>query len=126
MKFHRYKWYSKGEHALFFTTFFQTVADDWKNDIDLLAHHILIQEGRPFATLQKLLKASTIQEATADDEEEEIIHQLVDDFAIVSKQINEGYELAEKLHNRETIFLLATLQTKINHYRWKCQTYNRK
>lgn len=121
-KLFRYKWYAKGEHALLLTIFFSEVQADFHNEMEHLAEYILSIGGKPFATMIKFIKQGTIEEATADDEEEEMISQLEDDFLQIIQQMKELLSKSDEA----TKHFLYPLQRKLNASLLKCNAYQRK
>lgn len=87
IKLFRYQWYICGPHAYPLKQLFA----EMQREIDILIHelseYILSLDGRPYATMVKFLKESSIEEATADDEEKEIINQLDEDLEELLQQI---------------------------------------
>lgn len=124
IKLHRYKWFLKGEHIFSLDRFYENLYITVKQDIDVLAEHILSMDGKPFATMVKFIKEATIEEATADDVEEEMIAQLQIDFSQINKEIVEiGIKKAEKTKDEITKQLLLAIQHKLNKYIWRCKAY---
>lgn len=124
IKLHRYKWFMKGKHIFAFQTYFEEMYGSMKDDIDMLAEHLLSMDGKPFATMVKFIKEATIEEATADDEEEEMIDQLANDFSQVGKEMKEiGIKKAEKINDDLTKHILLCLEQKLNKYIWRCKAY---
>ena len=124
VKLHRYKWFMKGEHVFQFQQLFEDLHTMWKKDIDILADHILAKDGKPFATMIKYVKKATIEEATADDEEEEMIAQLSEDFSKINHEIEEiGFKRAKEVNDALTIQLLLSLQQKLHQYIWRFKAF---
>jgi len=124
VKLHRYKWFMKGEHIFLFQRYYEELYTEIKKDIDLLAEHILSMDGKPFATMVKFLKEATIEEATADDEEEEMIEQLADNFSQIKEEINEiGMKKAKEIDDLMTKNVLLQMEQHINSYIWRCKAY---
>ncbi|MEI3604844.1 ferritin-like domain-containing protein [Pseudogracilibacillus sp. SE30717A] len=124
VKLHRYQWFSKGEHVFQLQPFFQELHSKWKEDIDLLAEHILTMDGKPYATMIKYVKEATIDEATADDEEEEMILQLSHDLSKLYKEIEEiGLKRAKDINDELTAHLLFSFQQKLSKIIWRCKAY---
>src|SRR5699024_10340714 len=79
IKLHWYLWYIKGEQSLSLLNWLKEKNTVCKQQIDILVELILSLEGRPFATMEKYVKESTLEEASADDETTEMIQQIIDD-----------------------------------------------
>lgn len=85
-KLYRYQWYQKGERAHLLETTMKQFQKLTQRAIEDIAEHIIFLDGKPFATMVKFIKEATISEASADDEEDEMIEQLITD---VTKLIND-------------------------------------
>lgn len=127
IKCHRYVWFMKGEHIFLLQKVFYDLKEEIKSEIDQLAEHILSMDGKPFATMEKYVKEATIEEATADDLEEEMISQLTADFLQIQKEISEiGIHKANTLDDALTLHLLYSMQKKLNKYIWRFRNYDKK
>lgn len=124
VKFHRYHWYIQGKnffqlHAVFeeLYTYFAEVSDE-------LAERILMIEGKPLATMAAYLRESTIEEATSDDTEEEIIAQIIEDLTEVQRSIaHKGIPLATDEADEPTLDMLIAMQQTLEKYRWMFKAY---
>lgn len=126
VKLHRYKWYAKGEHVLFYQSFYEELYQMIKVEIDLLAAHILSLDGEPFATMIKFLKEATIVEASADDEEVEMMEKLTADFTHICDEIMEkGVTRAQKVNDLGTVQFLLEQKGKFAAYVWKLKAYHK-
>src|SRR5690625_2435390 len=124
VKLHRYKWFMKGEHIFQLQHVYEEMYKSLKVEIDVLAEHLLSMDGKPFATMIKFVKEASLEEATADDEEEEMIAQLSDDFVQISEEIEEiGFKRAKKVNDELTIQLLLSFQKNLNKYIWRCKAF---
>jgi starvation-inducible DNA-binding protein len=95
--------------------------DDLKKDFDMLAEHILAIGGKPFATMVKFIKEASIEEASADDEEREIVEQLQHDLGVIHKAI----DAFVKETDDQTTYLLYQLMATIQKYDIQCRAYQR-
>src|SRR5690625_5056223 len=89
VKLHRYHWYIQGKHFFQLHDKFEEMYTMFANDLDELAERILAINGQPFATMAKFMKESTIVEANADNIEEEMISQLINDYEQIVSEITE-------------------------------------
>lgn len=121
MKFHRYLWYVKGEQALSLLSWFETELRTCKQQIDELVELILVLEGRPFATMEKFIKEATLEEATADDETEEIMQQIINDSNQLLNDINELIEKETPEKNKRiTQYKLSSLEYELLRINEEC------
>jgi len=124
VKLHRYKWFAKGEHIFQLQHIFEKLYTVWKEDIDMLADHILAKDGKPFATMIKYVKQASIEEATADDEEEEMIAKLSEDLSKIYQEIEEiGLKRAKEANDELTLQILLSFQQKVSHYIWRFKAF---
>lgn len=124
VKLHRYKWFMRGEHIFPMQKMCEDLSVIWKEDIDVLVEHILSKDGKPYATMIKYVKEATLEEATADDEEEEMISQLSDDFTKISEEIEEiGFKRAKEVNDELTIQILLSFQQRLNKYIWRFKAF---
>lgn len=126
VKFHRYHWYIEGEnffqlHAVFeeLYTYFADISDE-------LAERVLMIEGKPLATMAAYLRESTIEEATSDDTEEEIINQVIEDLTEVTASIaNRGISHATEENDEPTLDMLISIQQTLEKYIWMFKAYQK-
>jgi len=87
----------------------------WQEDLEKIAQHILYLDGKPFATMVKFIKEASLEEAEADDLEEEMFSQLSKDLRQINREIKEeGIPLAEKNNDLLTTFFLLQLQLNMS------------
>jgi starvation-inducible DNA-binding protein len=93
-------------------------------DLDEIAERILMIEGKPLATMVKYLKEATLTEANADDKEDEMIQQLIEDYnQIISEIKEEGMGYADSENDEPTLDLFISLQGKLEKYVWMLKAY---
>src|SRR5690625_327176 len=107
VKLHRYTWFVEGEHIFQLQYIYTEMYEEIKNDIDRIVDHILSMNGIPYATMVKFIKEATIEEATADDTEGEMMEQLLEDLSDVIQEIKDiGLKQAKELNDDLTVQLL--------------------
>src|SRR5690625_783630 len=89
VKLHRYHWYVQGKRFFRLHDVFEEMYDQFAGILDEVAERILMINGKPYATMEKFLKYTTLEEATADDEESEMISQLLHDYEQVITLLKE-------------------------------------
>lgn len=120
-KWYRYQWFAKGPHSIVLKNTFKQFQEKWQTDIQLIAEHILFLNGKPFATMVKFIKESSLEEAQADDLENEMFNQINQDLRQIIREIEEeGIALAKKANDFYTIYFLLQLQTNISHILSTC------
>ncbi|WP_174613391.1 Dps family protein [Virgibacillus ihumii] len=125
VKLHRYHWFVQGRHFYQLHGVFEDMYTETADDLDEIAERVLMIGGKPLATMSKYLKETTLEEATADDKEDELISQLIRDFTLLIKEIKEiGLPEASEQHDEPTADLLITLQGKLEKSVWMLRAYN--
>lgn len=124
IKFHRYNWYVKGEQAIALKGWFEQYSCQVKQHVDEVAELILLMDGQPFATMEKYVKETTLQEATADDETIEILNQLKADASQILQEVNGLLKASEKDYvHRVIVQTITTLEKTLLHIRYECKQY---
>ncbi|MGJ9458938.1 Dps family protein [Oceanobacillus sp. CF4.6] len=125
VKLHRYHWYVQGKHFFVLHKKFEEMYSRFAVELDEIAERILMIDGKPLATMSKYLKESTLEEATADDKEMEMIEQMIQDFSQMITEINQsGKPLAEKVNDEPTVDMLTDLQSKLEKDIWMLKAYS--
>lgn len=124
VKLHRYHWFVQGRHFFTLHEKFEEMYEMVASDLDDIAERILSIDGKPLATMAKYLKESTLEEATADDKENEIIDQLISDYEQIINEIKkDGLSLSTELGDEPSSDLLITIQGKLEKYVWMLKSY---
>lgn len=124
VKLHRYHWYVQGRHFFQLHDIFEEMYTTFAQYNDEIAERILMINGKPLATMIKFLDESTIEEATADDKENEIIAQLFQDYEQLVKEIvDDVIPLAEEQNDEPTLDLLVSIQGTLEKYMWMLRAY---
>jgi len=125
VKLHRYHWYIQGRNFFQLHELFEKMYAEFALDYDALAERILMINGKPFATMVKFLKETTLTEANADDTESEIIAQLIKDYEQIIEEIsNEGMSYAAELEDEPTMDILTGFQSKLEKHVWMLSAYH--
>ncbi|WP_373896084.1 Dps family protein [Virgibacillus natechei] len=123
VKLHRYHWFVQGRHFFQLHEMFEEMYQTFADDLDEIAERILMIDGKPLATMSKFLKETTLNEANADDKEDEMIAQLVQDYEQIISEIKDGIDLAEEEKDEPTIDMLISLEAKLEKYVWMLKAY---
>ncbi|OZU90243.1 DNA starvation/stationary phase protection protein [Virgibacillus indicus] len=124
VKLHRYHWFVQGRHFFQLHELFEEMYTMFANDLDEVAERILMIDGKPLATMIKYLKETTLYEANADDKEDEIIAQLIQDYEQIIAEIRDiGLELAREQKDDPTEDLLISLRAKLEKHIWMLKAY---
>lgn len=124
VKLHRYHWYVQGKHFFQLHEKFAEMYSLFGSECDAIAERILMIDGKPFATMTKYVKKSTLEEANADDTEEEMISQLLKDYTQLISEIDEsGIRYAEEQRDEPTLDLLIRIKGQLEKYVWMLSAY---
>ncbi|MUV39880.1 General stress protein 20U [Lentibacillus sp. JNUCC-1] len=124
VKLHRYHWFIQGQHFFELHRLFESLYKETAQQLDDVAERILAIDGKPLATMAKFLEESTLVEASADDTETEIIHQLQTDYETLVHEIREtGLPLADKDGDEPSTDLLVSLQGIYEKHLWMLKAY---
>ncbi|MGP4107065.1 Dps family protein [Virgibacillus sp. L01] len=124
VKLHRYHWFVQGKHFYQLHEVFEDMYQTMATDLDEIAERVLMIDGKPLATMVKYIKESTLEEASADDKEDEIIRQLISDYKQIINEIkDEGLPEASDRNDEPTVDLLVTLQGKLEKHIWMLHAY---
>lgn len=124
VKLHRYHWYIQGKHFFQLHDTFEEMYTTIAEDLDEIAERVLMIDGKPLATMTKYIKEATLEEATADDKEDEIIAKLIEDYQQIIRELKEeGIPYASERQDEPTLDLLISLQGKHERYVWMMHAY---
>lgn len=124
VKLHRYHWFVQGRHFFQLHDKFEELYNMHAADLDEVAERILMIDGKPLATMSKYLKEATLEEANADDKEDEMIAKLTRDYQQIITEIREeGIPLATELNDEPTVDMLISIQAKLEKYVWMFGAY---
>lgn len=126
IKLHRYHWFVKGQHFFGLHQQFKKMYEETAVQLDELAERILMIGGKPLAVMTKYVEQASLQEASADDEEYEIMQQLLADYEQMSAEIREhGFELAKQCKDEPTLDVLVTLTATYEKYIWMLKAWQK-
>src|SRR5699024_5624238 len=124
VKLHRYHWFIQGKQFFQLHDVFEDMYTTFAADADEIAERVLMIDGKPLATMIKYIKEATLEEAAADDKEDEITARLIEDYQQMIKEIREeGIPYAGERNDEPTVDLLVTLQGKLEKYVWMLHAY---
>ena len=80
--------------------------------------------GKPLATMSMFLKQGTLEEANADDTEDEMVDQLIKDIDQVAKEIREtGIPLAGEFEDEPTTDMLIEQLSAFEKDLWMLRSF---
>ncbi|MCA0984207.1 DNA starvation/stationary phase protection protein [Halobacillus yeomjeoni] len=123
-KLHNYHWYVKGPEFFTLHEKFEEYYTEAGTYIDEIAERILTIEGKPLATMKEYLEASTIEEATGQENAKDMVDQLVKDFQTIVKNVKHIIETAEDDHDQPTADLFIGIKTSLEQHIWMLKAFN--
>lgn len=118
VKVHNYHWYVRGEKFFTLHVKFEEIYNDITLKMDEVAERLLTIKGSPVATMKEFLEITTIQEADGKEDASKMVQNLIEDFATVSEELEEGIDLAENSHDHVTGDLLITIKGDLEKHMW--------
>lgn len=123
VKLHNYHWYVGGEQFFSLHVKFEELYDEVTLKMDEVAERLLAIKGQPAATMKEYLELSTIQEAAGNEDTRGMVQQLVEDFATVSEELQEGIEMAEKAEDMPTADMLTGFKADFEKHMWMLRSF---
>ncbi len=123
MKLHHYHWYVKGENFFTLHVKFEELYTEMASHLDTIAERMLTLGAPPTATLKEQLQLASIKEATGDENAQEMVQALANDFNTVCTELTEGITLAEDKNDQPTADLFIAIRTSLEKHRWMLEAY---
>lgn len=118
VKVHNYHWYVRGDKFFTLHVKFEELYNDITLKMDEVAERLLTIKGSPVATMKEFLDITTIQEADGKEDASKMVQNLIEDFATVAEELEEGIDLAENSHDHVTGDLLITIKGDLEKHMW--------
>lgn len=118
VKVHNYHWYVRGDKFFTLHVKFEELYNDITLKMDEVAERLLTIKGSPVATMKEFLDITTIQEADGKEDASKMVQNLIEDFATVAEELEEGIDLAENSHDHVTGDLLVTIKGDLEKHMW--------
>lgn len=123
MKLHNYHWYVKGENFFTLHIKFEELYTEAGLHLDAIAERMLALQAVPTATLKEHLAMATIQEASGDEDAQQMVKTLSDDMENIMKELKIGITLAEEHRDQPTADLLTAIHSSFEKHRWMLDAY---
>jgi starvation-inducible DNA-binding protein len=123
MKLHHFHWYVKGEHFFTLHLKFEELYKEAALHLDTIAERMLSQRALPAATLAETLELSSLKEATGEEDAQQMIQTLADDFEVICNELTDGISLAEENDDQPTADLLVHIRTSLEKHRWMFEAF---
>lgn len=123
VKLHNYHWYVSGEQFFSLHEKFEEMYNEVTLKMDEVAERMLAIKANPAATMKEYLELATIQEASGNEDTRGMVQQLVEDFATLAEELQEGIEMAEKAEDMPTADMLTGFKTDFEKHMWMLRAY---
>jgi starvation-inducible DNA-binding protein len=123
MKLHNYHWYVKGENFFTLHVKFEELYTEAALHLDTIAERMLSLRSVPTATLEEQLQLSSIKEATGDENAQDMVKTLADDFNTICSELTEGITLAEDNDDQPTADMFIAIRDSLEKHRWMLEAY---
>ena len=110
LKLHHYHWFVKGHHFFTLHEKFEELYDEANGHIDELAERILTIGGNPVSTLKDCLEIASVQEVKGNETEEEMVHDVCEDFEKIIQELSTVRELADEQTMKEHLIFFFPLR----------------
>lgn len=123
MKLHNYHWYVKGGQFFTLHSKFEEFYTEAATYIDELAERLLAIGGKPVATLKEILEQSTVKEASNNENAEQMVEEIAQDFTLLIKQLKEGMDIAEQVNDEITGDMLLAIHSSLEKHTWMLHAF---
>ncbi|MFS0636741.1 Dps family protein [Mesobacillus foraminis] len=122
-KLHNFHWYVKGPHFFTLHTKFEELYNEAAVIVDEFAERILALDGKPVGTMRECLELATVEEATGNENENDMIQALSSDFSRIVDELQAGIELAQKVEDEGTADMLLGVKKSVRKHLWMFKAY---
>ncbi|KWX85468.1 general stress protein [Paenibacillus riograndensis] len=123
VKLHHYHWYVSGPQFFTLHAKFEELYTEAATYVDDLAERLLAIGGQPASTMTQYLALSDLKEATGGETAQEMVAQLVKDFAVVTGELKSTISAAEELGDQPTADLLIGIRTSVEKSAWMLNAF---
>lgn len=123
VKIHNYHWYVKGPNFFTLHVKFEEFYNEVTVKMDEIAERILTLKGSPAATMKEYLELASIQEAAGGEDAKTMVQNLIEDFATLSNEYQEGIEVAEAAEDQPTSDMLTGFKADLEKHMWMLRSF---
>lgn len=123
VKLHNYHWFVKGEQFFTLHEKFEELYNEAATYIDELAERLLALGGKPLATMKEYLENASIKEATGNEDANEMVRAIANDFAVLIEELKEGMELAQEAGDEGTSDMLLGIRQSLEKHNWMLRSF---
>lgn len=121
-KLHNYHWFVKGMQFYKMHEVFEAFYDEVTEHFDAVAERILMLGMRPVASLKEFLENATIKEASGKENLNDMLNEIIHDFALVDEGLKEALVVAQELGDEVTADLLIGISGQLQKHLWMLRT----
>jgi starvation-inducible DNA-binding protein len=118
IKLHNYHWYVKGSQFFTLHAKFEEFYNEAGLHVDELAERLLAIGGNPVATMKECLELSSINEANGNENAEEMVQTIINDFSIIIGELKEGMSYAGEVNDETTGDMLLAVHSGLEKHVW--------
>ncbi|GGH57624.1 Dps family protein [Paenibacillus silvae] len=123
VKIHNYHWYVKGPNFFTLHVKFEEFYNEITVQMDEIAERLLTLKGSPAATMKEYLEMASIQEASGKEDANAMVQNLIEDFATLSSEYQEGIDLADAAEDQPTADMLTGFKADLEKHMWMLRAY---
>ncbi|MET1181096.1 MULTISPECIES: Dps family protein [Bacillales] len=121
-KIHNYHWFVNGPHFFELHQKLEELYKEVTSNYDELAERLLAIGEKPVATLKEYMELTTIEEATGNENTEDMVQSVISDFEKLSEEFLEIIEVAEE-EDPVTADMLTGMKKSLNKHAWMLRAY---
>lgn len=123
IKLHNYHWFVKGPQFFTLHEKFEELYNEGALHIDELAERLLALGGRPVATMRESLEISSVKEATGQENAEEMVQSISEDFNLLIDELKQGMSLAAEVGDETTGDMLLAIHQSLEKHNWMLTSF---
>lgn len=123
VKVHNYHWYVKGPNFFTLHVKFEEFYNEITVQMDEIAERLLTLKGSPAATMKEYLEMASIQEASGKEDANTMVQNLIEDFATLCSEYQEGIDLADEAEDQPTADMLTGFKADLEKHMWMLRAY---
>lgn len=123
VKLHHYHWYVTGEQFYSLHAKFEELYDEITLKMDEVAERMLALKANPASTMKEYLDLATIQEASGKEDARKMVQTIIEDFATVAEELQEGIEMAEEAGDAPTADMLTGFKADFEKHMWMLRSF---
>ncbi|MDQ0189403.1 DNA starvation/stationary phase protection protein [Alicyclobacillus cycloheptanicus] len=123
VKLHNYHWYVTGQQFFTLHAKFEELYTEAATHIDDLAERLLALGGKPIATMSGSLQAASVKEASGNEDANQMVKTIVDDFGVMIGELKEGMALADEQNDETTGDMLLAIHASLEKHVWMLNAF---